>query len=220
MFIDQIKPGARLQIQRPNDGPNEGFMCKVEVVLPDVKEVMVHAPISQGRIVKLPQGGVFNLRLLTDNAAYKYGAVLAAYTDIDGFDVIKFKLTTGGDKVQRRSAFRFNCSLNVEYSVVSQSGQQSDREVGLVRDLSAGGTKIYTEKSLRVGDLLNIGLQLGDELVVAFGDVRTKTDLPRESKYPYQYGIRFTMMPESDQEKIIRYMYKEQREALKKARPR
>ena len=220
MFIDQLKSGSRIQIQRPGDRENEGFMCKVEVTVPETQTVLVHAPMQHGHLIKLPVGGQFNLRLLTENAAYRFGAELAEYTDIDGFDVIMFKLTTGGDKVQRRSAFRFNTSLKVEYSVISQSGQQSERESGLIIDLSAGGAKIFTHRVLRIGDLLNIGLQLGDDLVVAFGDVRTKTDLPSKSRYPFQYGIRFTMMPQADQEAIIRFMYKEQREALKKARPR
>lgn len=220
MFISQLKSGSRVQIQKPGESGNEGYMCKVEIVLPSSEEVLVHAPISQGKMVILPRGGTFNLRLLTDNAEYRFSAILVSYTDIDGFDAIRFKLTSSGDKVQRRSAFRFNCSLNVQFSVISQSGQQSDREDGLIRDLSAGGTKIFTNKSLRVGDLLNISLQLGQDLVVAFGDIRTKNELPIESKFAYQYGIRFTMMPETDQEKIIRYMYKQQREALKKARPR
>jgi len=220
MYIDQLKSGLRIQIQKAGDKETEGYMCKIEVIIPETKVVLVHAPMSQGRMVKLTQGSKFHLRLLSDNATYTFEATLEAYTDIDGFDVIMFKLTTDGNKIQRRSAFRFNCALPVQFAVISQSGQQSERIEGLIIDLSAGGAKVFSSKSLRLGDLLNISLELGNDLVVAFGDVRTKTELPMKSKYAYQYGIRFSLMPESDQEKIIRYMYKEQRELLKKARPR
>ena len=221
MYIEQLKSGSRVQIQKSGDGPRDGYMCKVEVLLLERREVLIHAPVEKGRLVRLRTGEKFVLRLLSDSANFIYNAVLVAYTDVDGFDVLKFRLTDGGEKVQRRSAFRFNCALKISFGIIYSSGQQSEREEGLVIDLSAGGAKIYTNKKLSTGYLLNIDLQLGDDLVVAFGDVRTAMDLPRESsKYAYQYGIRFTMMPEADQETIIRYMYKMQREELKKARPR
>lgn len=218
MFIEQLKSGARVQIQRAGDSPTGGYMCKVEVVLHAKKEVLIHAPIEQGRLVRLRTGERFTLRLLTENSTFNYRAELLGYTDVDGFDVLKFRLEDGGQKVQRRSAFRFNCALGISYSIIYSSGQQSERETGLVIDLSAGGAKIYSDKKLSIGYLLNIDLQLGDDLVVAFGDVRTSMELPRDSRYAYQYGIRFSMMPEADQEAIIRYMYKMQREQLKKAR--
>lgn len=220
MYIEQLKSGARVQIQKPGDGHTGGYMCKVEVLLSERKEILIHAPVENGRLVRLRPGEKFILRLLTENANYNYNATLLAYTDVDGFDVLKFRVDDGGEKVQRRSAFRFSCAIKSSFSIIYSSGQQSERDDGLVIDLSAGGAKMYSDKKLSIGYLLNIDLQLGDDLVVAFGDVRTAMDLPRESKYAYQYGIRFTMMPEADQEMIIRYMYKMQREELKKARPR
>jgi len=220
MFIEHLRSGSRVQIQKPGDGPRDGYMCRVEVLMPTTREVLVHAPMEGGRLVRLRVGEKFVLRLLTDNATFCFKAELAAYTEVDGFDVVRFKLTDSGEKIQRRNAFRFNCAIPVSYSIIYSSGQQSERESGLVIDLSAGGAKMYSSKKLNTGYLLNLDLQIGDELVVAFGEIRTALDLPSSSKFKYQFGIRFTMMPEADQEKIIRYMYKMQREALKKARPR
>jgi c-di-GMP-binding flagellar brake protein YcgR len=220
LYLEHLKTGARVQIQRPGDGPSGGFMCKIEIQLPAKREILVHAPVEKNRPVDMPIGGSFFLRLLTDNAIYRFKATMIAYGDVDGFDVVRFRIEDDGEKIQRRSAFRFNCGIKINFSVIYSSGQQAETEEALITDLSAGGAKIFTDKILQVGYLLNISLQIGDDLVVAFGDVRTKTDLPPGQKHKYQYGIRFAMMPESDQEKIIRYMYKLQRDELKKARPR
>jgi len=194
-------------------------MCKIEVLLP-TREVLVHAPVERNRPVDLLIGGNLILRLLTDNAIYRFKATMISYGDVDGFDVVKLRIDDTGEKIQRRSAFRFNCVIPITFSVIYSSGQQAEREEGIISDLSAGGAKIFTNKNLHTGYLLNISIPLGDDFVVAFGDIRTRTELPRQSKYSYQYGIRFSMMPESDQELIIRFMYKMQREELKKARPR
>lgn len=220
MFIEFLKSGGRVQIQHPGDGSTGGFTCKIEMLLLEAREVLVHAPVEGNRPVKLDIGGSYMLRLLTDNAIYRFNATMLSNNEVDGFDVVRFSIDDDGEKIQRRSAFRFNCGIPITFQVIYSSGQQAEREIGLISDLSAGGAKIYADKNLHEGYLLNVSIQLGEELVVAFGDVRTKTDLPRESKFAYQYGVRFAMMPEADQEKIIRYMYKMQREELKKVRPR
>jgi c-di-GMP-binding flagellar brake protein YcgR len=194
-------------------------MCKIEVCLPETNEIALHAPYEKGRRLPYRTGGNFFLRLLTENAIYRFRATFEGYGTLDGFEVARFKLEDKGEKVQRRSAFRFNCSLPVTYAIIYSSGQQSERENALVVDISAGGAKIFTDKNLHPGYLLNVALQLEDDLVIAFGDVRTKTELPPNSRYKFQYGVRFAMMPESDQERIVRYMYKKQREELKKVRP-
>jgi c-di-GMP-binding flagellar brake protein YcgR len=195
-------------------------MCKVEVLIPASKEVLIHAPFEKNKPVDLPLGGALVLRLLTENAIYRFKATMIKRGDIDGFDVVRLRIDDAGEKIQRRSAFRFTCAIPASFSVIYTSGQQAEREEGIISDLSAGGAKIFTDKSLHVGYLLNITLPLGEGMVVAFGDVRTRNELPRGAKYQYQYGVRFAMMPESDQEQIIRFMYKLQREELKKARPR
>jgi c-di-GMP-binding flagellar brake protein YcgR len=220
MYIDQMKSGVRVQIQRPGAGPNEGFMCKVEVVLSHTKEVLIHAPMQGGRLVDLPKGDRFVLRLQTDKSVYQFKAILMEYLKEDGFDVIKFRITDQGEKVQRRDAFRFICAIPVTYSTVSNSGQMSSPETGLIIDLSAGGVKINASKSMQIKDFLNITMQLDDDLMVAFAEVCTKKEITGNDKYKFQYGIKFAMMPPSDQEKIVRYIYKAQREELKKARPR
>ncbi|MCL2840393.1 MAG: PilZ domain-containing protein [Defluviitaleaceae bacterium] len=220
MFIEQLKSGSKVQIQRLSSDTDDGYMCKIEVMLPNTREVLIYPPIENGRLVRLRTGEKFVLRLMSDNSSFRYTATLVAYTEVDGFDVLRFKLEDGGEKIQRRSAYRFAYTLNVSFSVVYSSGEQSEREEGLIIDLSAGGAKMYSDKKMTIGHLLNIDLQLGDNFLVAFADVRTVMDLPRGSRYKYQYGFRFTMMPQVDQEVIIRYMYKLQREELKKARPR
>ncbi|MCL2355681.1 MAG: PilZ domain-containing protein [Defluviitaleaceae bacterium] len=220
MFVNNLKSGARVQIQRPDDGPNGGFVCKIELLIPDSREILVHAPVSQHKVVDLQNAGPLTLRLLTDNAIYVFNATFLAKTDVDGFDVVRLRIDSDGEKIQQRSAFRFNCAIPITFTVIYSSGQQAEREVGMISDLSAGGAKIFTDKSMQSGYLLNVSIQLGEEFVVAFGDVRSKTEMPEGSKFAYQYGVRFAMMPETDQEQIIRYMYKVQREELKKARPR
>ena len=219
MYEDQLKPGTKVMIQKPGDAPNEGYVCKVEALYEQEKQVIITAPIQGGRIVLLDKGK-YVLRLLNDAGSIVYKSELIARHKIDGIEMVIFSLEDGGEKIQRRSTFRLNIAMRASFSVIYTNGQQSDKEESLIIDLSVGGAKIYTNKKLNLGYLLSIEMQLDDHLMVVFGDVRTNLKLPRESKYGYQYGIRFVMMPQEDQDRIIKFIYKMQRQDLKKIRIR
>jgi len=218
LFIEYLKAGARVQIQRPGDSPTGGFMCKIIALNAKTREILVHTPMEGNKPVELLAVGSISLRLLTDNAIFNFRAKMVSNVTVDGFDAIRIGILDEGEKIQRRSAFRFNCAIPITFNVILTSGEYTERDEGLIIDLSAGGAKIFSNKGLLEGYLLNISIPLEEELIVAFGEVRMKSDLPDKSKYKYQYGIKFSMMPEPDQEKIIRHMYKLQREALKKVR--
>ena len=220
MYIDHLKLGTRVYLHKRGDVSTGGIATRVELLVPEKQEVYVYAPKVDGHPVNLKPDEQYYFRLITDASIFRYRAKFISNGDIDGFDISSFKLLDGGEKTQRRNSFRFNLSKMVVFSVVYTSGQQSERESGMLVDLSAGGAKINTDRKMNIGYLLTIDLQLDDESLITFGEVRTASDLPRGNRHAYQYGIRFAMIPESDQEKIIRFMYKKQREELKKANSR
>jgi len=219
MYLEKMESGRRIQIQQPGDAINEGFMCKIEVFIDETNEVLIHAPVSRGRLVDLPKFVSYALQVHADNAIYRFRAKVVEYLKLDGFDMVKFKVLDEGEKTQRRDAFRFDCAIAVEFSIIHDNGEQSETEHGLIIDISAGGIKMFSDIDMDEGALLNVQLQLGKEFIVAFGDVRTKMRIPKtkKSRYLFQYGVRFSMMPEGDKERIIRFIYQEQRDQLKKA---
>jgi c-di-GMP-binding flagellar brake protein YcgR len=221
LFIEQLKAGEKVKVQRPEDDAAGGFLCKIIKLVTERRQIFIHAPAEDNKIVEMDVGSELTLHLMTDNASYNFKASVLAYTEINGYDILRLQIVNTGEKVQRRSAFRFNCAIQTTFKIIYTDGQQAEDEEGLVTDLSAGGTKIYTNKGIPEGALLNISLPLDDDVtIIAFGDVRMKREVPDNAKYKYQYGVRFTMMPEADQELIFKYIMKMQREELKKARPR
>ena len=220
MYIDHLINGAKVYLHKRGDTASSGVLTRVELSIPEKHEVYVYAPKVNGHPVELHEDEQYYLRLVTESSIFRFRVKYLSHGDIDGFDVSRFKLLDGGEKTQRREAYRFNLNSMVIFSVVYTDGNQSEKITGLVADLSAGGAKIYSDRKVSKGEFLNIDLKLDDDQIITFGDVRTAIDLPPKSKYAYQYGVRFAMMAESDQEKIIRFMYKKQREDLKKAKSR
>jgi c-di-GMP-binding flagellar brake protein YcgR len=164
----------------------------------------------------LVERNVYGLCFISDGAQVNFDGRFMAHEKIDGFDILRFFLINDGEKVQRRTAFRFTCSIPVTFNVVADNGEQSPRTEGIVRDLSSGGIKMNTTIPIASGSLLRVDLFLDDDYVMAFGLVLMVKHTPENKKLPYQYGIRFEVLPESDEERIVRYVYNEQRKLLKR----
>ena len=220
MHIDNLTYGTKVYLHKQGDSASGGILTRVELLSPEKQEVYVNSPKLNGHPYELNTNEQYYFRLVTDNTIYRFRAKFLRRGEISGFEVSVFKLLDGGEKAQRREAYRFNLNSMVVFSVVYTDGNQSEKIDGVVVDLSAGGAKINTDRKVSKGELLIIELMLDDDQIIVFGDVRTANDLPPKSRFAYQYGVRFAMMAESDQERIIRFMYKRQREELRKATTR
>jgi c-di-GMP-binding flagellar brake protein YcgR len=217
VLLKEIKTGTQVQISYTGKvGITQGpFMTRVEVVESD-KTILIHAPLDKGRRIKFVERNVYKLCFISDGSQIVFSGKFMEGVKVDGFEMLRFFMVNEGEKVQRRNAFRFTCSLPVTFNVVSDNGEQGPKTQGVVRDLSSGGIKMVTNINIHHGSLLRIDLFLDDDYVMAFGQVLMAKHTPENIKYPYQYGIRFEVMPESDEERIVRFVYNEQRKLLKR----
>jgi c-di-GMP-binding flagellar brake protein YcgR len=180
------------------------------------KTLLVLTPLDKGRRINFNTTVVYKLSFMSGEAQIVFDSRFIEHVRIEGFEMLRFQITNDGEKIQRRNAFRFTCSLPVTFNVVLDNGEQSPLTEGLVKDLSSGGIKMNTTVNIPKNALLRIDLTLDDDYVMAFGQVLMIKHTPDNAKYPYQYGIRFEVMPESDEERIVRYVYNEQRKLLKR----
>ena len=225
MFTNRLKSGEKVYLHKWGDNESKGILTRIEIFLPAKKEVQIYAPQVDGRILQLNTDTFYDLRIFGETAEYRFKVKFLSNDAADGFPISRFQLMHEGEKTLRRDAFRLNINTMVLFSVIENDGNQTEKEEGKVVDLSAGGAKILTNKEINQGELLNLSIQLDNDLIIAFGDIRFSDEAPQpksrtEPRYAYAYGISFVMLADSDQEKIIRYMYKAQREALKTARGR
>ena len=225
MFTSRLKSGEKVYLHKWGDTNSKGIVTRVEIYLPVKKEVQVYAPQVDGRIVQLNADTYYDLRVFAEAAEYRFKVKFLANDEVNGFPITRFKLMHDGEKSLRRNAFRLNLEAMVVFSIVEEDGNQSEKNEGKIIDLSAGGARIHTNREINKGELLNLSIQLEKDLIIAFGDIRYSEPAPtstvrqqNQPTYAYQYGISFVMLADSDQEKIIRYIYQKQRQELKNTR--
>jgi c-di-GMP-binding flagellar brake protein YcgR len=139
---------------------------------------------------------------------------------VDNFKVIRFLLTDKGERTQRSDFFRFNCAIQTKFTVISRKdGEDTSAAMmdGLIRDLGGGGMKMYSKHEVWENALIRMMLQLNDDFVMIFGEVLHKKH-DSNGTLPFQYGVKFTAVAKNDQEKIIQFLYNEQRKSLQRAR--
>ena len=219
-----LKAGIKIYLFRWGDTTGKGIISRVEVYLPEKNEVHIYSPTVDGRLVNLYTDVYYDLRFYGEVAEYRFKVQFIAHDEADGFPISRFLLVNQGEKVLRRSVFRLNLELMVVFSVVHEDGIQSENEEGKVVDLSAGGCKIQANRKLHQGELLHLRIDLDDDFIIAYGDVKhiSPTPVPydrltKQPTYAYQYGVSFAMLANADQERIIRFLFKKQSQQLKTA---
>ena len=228
MFTNHLKSGEKAYLHKWGDNGSKGILTRIEHHKADNKELHIWPPKVNGSVARLSTDHFYEVRLFGETAEYRYKVKFIKHDEVDGFPISRFKLMHDGEKTLRRDAFRLNLDTMVMYSVVHNDGNQSEKAEGRVVDLSSKGVRILTNQELDKGELLNLSIQLDNELIIAFGDIRFSAEAPppptrvsgknRQPRYTYQYGISFIMLTDSDEEKVIQYICRRQRDELMNSR--
>lgn len=219
MLIDNVKTGDRIDITYRNPSPAEAntvYVSRVEEV-DNKRKVVAQAPFYGGAYIRLPLKKTFSLKFTSERGIARFDAEVEKNMNVDGFRVIAFKLLDDGEKLQRRAFFRFNCAISIQFHVLDANGDVTNETPieGIIRDIGGGGMRMLSRTILPDNTIIRSVIQLDKDYVVAFGLVLHMLHKP-EATHPYQYGIRFESMTTADQERIIQYIYNEQRKALQR----
>ena len=178
MLIGNIKIGDRLEIKLKKEGAlGKVYVSQVESII-DGRNLLAHVPISYGQAVKLPPVEVYALVFFTDKGMLGFDAVIAEFMREDGFNLVKFKLTTDGERMQRRDFFRFNCLLPVGIAKVSDdpSVQSNIRDMaeGIIRDVGGGGIRFVSNLELDEGDTIKCHITFHNDFIISIGKILHK----------------------------------------------
>ena len=217
MSTNEIKAGDKVEISLERKAVIEwdkAYVTKIEEVVDD-GVVLIHAPMQKGRTVKLPIDAPCSLRISSDRGFYLFSARILEYFTRENFDVYSFKLTTKGEKTQRRDFFRFKCAIEVNYVVLKDNGEPNDEgeKEAMIRDMGGGGLRLLSKEIIPKSVIIRIILLLDTNEFMIFGKI-LRSEYNVHSVYPYQYRVQFTAMTTAEQDKLIQYIYQEQRKSL------
>jgi c-di-GMP-binding flagellar brake protein YcgR len=214
MLDHLIKAGCKAEFSLDSEGDfSQGLLSQVEQKLSG-RELVLLTPIMHGRLAKFPLGAEKCMCFYASDGLLSYVAVVIRHISDQSVDLTKVRLVTDGARMQRRAFYRFGCSLQAKLALPSADGSSSLFDARVL-DIGGGGAKIASPVEVSERSKVKMAVKLYDEYLVASGRVLQASDL-EGAEYKKQFRLEFLAMPPSEQEKIITFIFKEQRKALQK----
>lgn len=224
MISDNIKVGDRLEISQKNDDQNaKSYVSQVEHVL-DKKQLVIHMPISYGQLIKLKMNQMYSMIFFTEKGIVKFDTAIIKFTQENNLNFILIKLVSEGVKIQRREFFRFTCLLPAKFALFNNNDENADDKGseqvfnGIIKDLGGGGIRFVTNQDLEEKSKIKCVIVLDNDVFVVLGKILYKQYFPK-SNYKYQYRVEFVGMINTEQEKIVQYIFDQQRKIIRTVKP-
>lgn len=175
----------------------------------DNDNFLILGPIKYGRIVDIPENSEVKISFTIKDKGRCWfkGIVDRVYkSKIYKLQIKKIQEIV---KLQQREYYRLRKIIDVDITV-----NESKYFKTFAEDISGKGIKIVTRENFSIGDSLELKLTLSDETVQLTGKiVRTEIDYKLGNNI---YGVCFESIDRETKDKIIKYIFKEQRKLRKK----
>jgi c-di-GMP-binding flagellar brake protein YcgR len=220
MKYAELKVGLKLEIHvLAHDGNkiNLPFVSELEWVEGD-DILTIAAPIYEGRVYPIQVGKVIAISFIGNSNFYEFTAKVIARESKDNLALLKIQALSEISKIQRREFFRFEVNLPVNYRIVESANGRSNQEYieTITRDISGGGLCIRLIEPVEIDKYIECELILSSKVKFIGKVVRLTTYDTLHGPYKYEIGVSFESIDEPMREKIISYIFQEQRRLLKK----
>lgn len=212
--------GTKIEIRVRED--NKRYLSQVEDIK-DEKHITISAPINEGKIVPLSINSKYEVLFLAGTICHRTHVRVNDREKKDGIYFIDVEILNELEKFQRRNYFRFKCLLHMKYieleneddKIKKISQKEDDVQVfdGVVRDISGGGIRFICNNIINRGIHIQSFINLGSDIINVVSEVIRK-DVISDNKF--EYRSKFINVSDKSREKIIKYIFNEQRKLLKK----
>ncbi|HHX17261.1 MAG TPA: flagellar brake protein [Clostridium sp.] len=221
MNFDQLKLGMKVEMVLSDEEESPKFVSQFEGTCSD-GIYYVSAPIYEGKIYPIAIGTKLDMYFVEKENFYKFRAKVLDRSRKAAISLLKIEALDEIKKIQRRGFFRFECMIPINYKVVKSSKTNFNKDEGfkktITRDLSGGGTCIKLTEKLNVGDIIECEMLLSDFDKVSFlGKIVRIIECEIDKGiYKYEAGVLFQKIDDKSREKVISYIFQEQRKLIKK----
>lgn len=216
MSFDDIKTGNRVEIYLVSEKDDKFKYTSLVEKNYENGKLLLYIPMMYGKIIKLPVGKEYLFAFVTEEGIIKYQALISDYIYEDDFNFMLVEIVSEIEKIQRREFFRFDCVLPLKFTTSGNETENSFFE-GTVRDLGEGGIRFLSNAEVDVDSKIEFFITLNSEQASSNGVILQRQEYPK-SDFKYQYRAQFQDLNDSEKDKILKYIFLEQRFKARKDR--
>ncbi len=212
----------------------------------DVNVVSIAVPTFKGHLVPLRIDDIYEMQFFTKGGLYRCcGKILKRTKTSNNLAVAEVKFVTALEKFQRRQYYRMNCIMPMMYSVLTDVQKELYREKkrclsleqklniekklesqemvfqkATVLDISGGGMRFNSFIQQESGDILLLQPALPEtvrkKVPFLFGRIISSRRIPNKEPLAFDNRVEFVEISSVEQEQIITYIFKEERDKRKR----
>jgi len=211
--VDFLSIGDKIEIKLSNKKGNVIYSSQVLDILKG-KQYIISGPISKSTLVPLHINEKVKLFYYKKNLGrFSLNAIIK---NRETSSIYKLMVEQIGDieKVQERDYFRLWHMLKASKSHLIENNINIE-EACMTVDISGGGLKLLCNFNHNISDKLEIKVETNDLKISCIGEVVRISD-SNSIDYKHILGVKFTQISKEDREKIVRFIFNEQRKLRKK----
>ena len=212
---DMIEIGDKLEIiiKRDSHEDIKGYSMLQDIT--SEEDLIVTQPMRDGIPIKIRPSDSIRVLFFKEEGCYAFDGEPIDKFMIQNADVISIRQISSVVKIQRRQFYRLKIVLPVELKLLEDK-EDSPILKGYSVDISGNGLRLIIDQRLDINTIIkcNIKLNSNESVYVKGKVVRVTLD----DKFPYKYdiGISFEDIPNSTQDRIVKFIFEKQRELISK----
>lgn len=231
---DRILIGNKIDLEKveteiPADSEKKSKIY-VSQVLDEAEDgnCLAAMPIHEGKVIPLNVGEEFFATFYTKNGLLRCKIVITERNKKGSLFLMKIEPVTELQKVQRREYFRLECNRPLEYrvldgkekSMLNEGIEYDANAIALewqkasILDLSGGGIRFVSPQKENKDSYIQVRFQIeeGERQIVVYAyAVILRCEQNQNNRLVYSNRVMFVKMTKSIREKIIRFIFNEQR---------
>ncbi|GMQ62771.1 flagellar brake protein [Vallitalea maricola] len=219
MIHKALALGDKVEVSRLKFNTNETYKNeKVYVsIIQDINddEIIISAPVENGKIIPLEVGASYILSIYTKGGLYKCKSSVKNRYKKQELHLITMEVKSAMEKSQRRQYFRLECILSILFADINEDTWSE----GLIVDISGGGLRFTSKMKMDAGSTLKCKLNLNSnnkaDTIELKGNV-ILSDIVDFETMKYETRIMFDDISNEDREKIIKFIFEEERKRRKR----
>jgi c-di-GMP-binding flagellar brake protein YcgR len=189
-----------------------GFISQIEDFAEE-NVLKISAPIFRTEIYPISTNSKIEAFLFYKSSiVYKIVGYVINRTVVDNIALLELKVTEDITRIQRREFFRFECNVPIAIFLDEQANIMQGRTL----DISGGGLSCITSKGMQIDSNINGRIYLDDNALEFSGKVIRSNENIINDSINYISSINFSNLSGKDREKIIAFIFNNQRTLLKR----
>lgn len=238
MLQGVITEGSKVELQRASSVSQKKENSEIKTYYSLVSEVIgsnrikITMPLEKGKIVLLPVNVRYNACFYTPNGLYQGRVLIVDRYKDESIYMLVVELISELVKFQRRQYYRLGCTMDMQYKKIEKNQKEyedqsenngiiDDKDFieGTALDISGGGMRFVSNRSLSEGDSIFVVLEIQYESEKKeYGlNARVVTSEPLANQIGrYEHRIEYKEMSGKVRESLIKYIFDEERRQRKK----